>query len=63
MGAEDTGVQSVQKIYAYYEKFGYKTQVMGASFRNVGEILELAGGIRNFAADIVRLEAMIAKAF
>jgi transaldolase len=124
VGAEDPGVQSVQKIYAYYKKFGYKTQVMGASFRNVGEILELAGcdlltispdllaklqesdgpvtrklspeaaksanierievtekvfrwllneeamatdklaeGIRNFAADIVRLEAMIAKAF
>ena len=124
VGAEDPGVQSVQKIYAYYKKFGYKTQVMGASFRNVGEILELAGcdlltispdllaklqdaegsvtpklspgaaksakierievtekvfrwllneeamatdklaeGIRNFAADIVRLEAMIATAF
>ena len=124
VGAEDPGVQSVQKIYTYYKKFGYKTQVMGASFRNVGEILELAGsdlltispdllaklqeaegsitrklspeaaksadveridvtekvfrwmlneeamatdklaeGIRNFAADIVRLEAMIAKAF
>ena len=123
VGAEDPGVQSVQKIYTYYKKFGYKTQVMGASFRNVGEILELAGcdlltispdllgklqegegsvprklspdaaksanverievtekvfrwmvneeamatdklaeGIRNFAADIVRLEAMIAKA-
>jgi transaldolase len=124
VGAEDPGVQSVGKIYAYYKKFGYKTQVMGASFRNIGEILELAGcdlltispdllaklqesdgsvtrklspeaaksanierievtekvfrwllneeamatdklaeGIRNFAADIVRLEAMIAKAF
>ena len=123
VGAEDPGVQSVQKIYTYYKKFGHKTQVMGASFRNVGEILELAGsdlltispdllgklqeaegevtrklspetaksanverievtekvfrwmlnedamatdklaeGIRNFAADIVRLEAMIAKA-
>jgi transaldolase len=124
VGPEDPGVQSVQKIYTYYKKFGYKTQVMGASFRNTGEILELAGcdlltispdllaklqesegpvtrkldpeaakasdverievtekvfrwllneeamatdklaeGIRNFAADIVRLEAMIAKAF
>jgi transaldolase len=124
VGADDPGVQSVQKIYTYYKKFGHKTQVMGASFRNVGEILELAGsdlltispdllgklqqaegevtrklspeiaksanverievtekvfrwmlneeamatdklaeGIRNFAADIVRLEAMIAKAF
>lgn len=43
VGAADPGVQSVQKIYGYYKKFGYKTQVMGASFRNAGEILELAG--------------------
>lgn len=42
-GAEDPGVQSVNTIYNYYKKFGYKTQVMGASFRNTGEILELAG--------------------
>jgi transaldolase len=42
-GAEDPGVQSVTKIYNYYKKFGYKTQVMGASFRNIGEIIELAG--------------------
>lgn len=41
--AEDPGVLSVQAIYDYYKKFGYKTEVMGASFRNVGEILELAG--------------------
>jgi transaldolase len=41
--AEDPGVQSVREIYAYYKKFGYTTEVMGASFRNVGEILELAG--------------------
>ena len=41
--AEDPGVTSVQKIYAYYKKFGHNTEVMGASFRNVGEILELAG--------------------
>ena len=41
--AEDPGVQSVTEIYNYYKKFGYKTEVMGASFRNVGEILELAG--------------------
>ncbi|KAK9856874.1 hypothetical protein MYU51_021269 [Penicillium brevicompactum] len=40
---EDPGVQSVQDIYNYYKKFGYKTIVMGASFRNVGEITELAG--------------------
>jgi transaldolase len=42
-GAEDPGVQSVQEIYMYYKKFGYETEVMGASFRNVGQILELAG--------------------
>ncbi len=41
--AEDPGVKSVSQIYAYYKKFGYKTEVMGASFRNKGEILELAG--------------------
>ena len=41
--AEDPGVTSVQKIYAYYKKFGHNTEVMGASFRNAGEILELAG--------------------
>jgi len=41
--ADDPGVQSVQEIYTYYKKFGYKTEVMGASFRNKGEILELAG--------------------
>jgi transaldolase len=41
--AEDPGVTSVQKIYAYYKQFGHNTEVMGASFRNVGEILELAG--------------------
>ena len=43
VGAEDPGVQSVTTIYNYYKKFGYKTQVMGASFRNTGEIIELAG--------------------
>jgi transaldolase len=42
-GAEDPGVQSVQEIYTYYKKFDYPTEVMGASFRNVGEIQELAG--------------------
>jgi len=120
-GAEDPGVISVTEIYNYYKKFGYPTEIMGASFRNTGEILELAGcdlltispallqeladsdgpverkldatkadyagekisldektfryamnedamatektaeGIRNFAADIVKLEALIAK--
>lgn len=42
-GANDPGVVSVTGIYNYYKKFGYKTVVMGASFRNVGEIKELAG--------------------
>ncbi|MSU59293.1 MAG: transaldolase [Pedosphaera sp.] len=41
--AEDPGVLSVKEIYAYYKKFGHATEVMGASFRNKGEILELAG--------------------
>ena len=40
---EDPGVLSVTHIYHYYKKFGYKTEVMGASFRNLGEITELAG--------------------
>jgi transaldolase len=43
VGADDPGVQSVTTIYNYYKKFGYKTVVMGASFRNIGEIEELAG--------------------
>ncbi len=42
-GADDPGVQSVTRIYNYFKKFGYKTVVMGASFRNIGEIKELAG--------------------
>jgi len=41
--AEDPGVQSVTQIYNYYKHFGYKTEVMGASFRNKGEITELTG--------------------
>src|SRR5271168_120388 len=43
VGADDPGVESVTTIYNYYKKFGYKTVVMGASFRNTGEIKELAG--------------------
>ncbi|MEA3207917.1 MAG: transaldolase [Chthoniobacter sp.] len=43
VGAEDPGVQSVTTIYNYYKKFGHDTEVMGASFRNTGEITELAG--------------------
>ena len=42
-GADDPGVQSVTEIYTYYKKFGISTEVMGASFRNTGQILELAG--------------------
>ncbi|WP_306396309.1 transaldolase [Telluria beijingensis] len=42
-GADDPGVQSVKRIYQYYRKFGYDTEVMGASFRNTSQILELAG--------------------
>jgi len=42
-GANDPGVLSVQKIFNYYKKFGYTTEVMGASFRNTGQITELAG--------------------
>jgi transaldolase len=39
----DPGVDSVKNIYKYYKKYGYKTEIMGASFRNTGQILELAG--------------------
>jgi transaldolase len=42
-GAEDPGVQSVTEIYTYYKKFDIPTEVMGASFRNTGQIIELAG--------------------
>ena len=42
-GADDPGVQSTTRIFNYYKKFGYETEVMGASFRNVGQITELAG--------------------
>jgi transaldolase len=42
-GAEDPGVQSVTTIFQYYKHFGYKTEVMGASFRNISQIVELAG--------------------
>jgi transaldolase len=41
--AEDPGVESVRGIFTYYKRFGYPTEIMGASFRNIGEILELAG--------------------
>jgi transaldolase len=41
--SNDPGVESVKEIYTYYKKFGHETEVMGASFRNIGQILELAG--------------------
>jgi transaldolase len=58
---EDPGVQSVTRIYNYFKHFGYKTQVMGASFRNLGEITELAGCdlltiAPNFLEDLARTE-------
>lgn len=43
VGDEDPGVQSVTSIFHYYKKFGHRTEVMGASFRNTGQIIELAG--------------------
>ena len=43
IGADDPGVKSVKQIYAYFRKFGYQTEVMGASFRNTSQITELAG--------------------
>lgn len=42
-GADDPGVKSVRRIFEYFKKFGYQTEVMGASFRNTGQILALAG--------------------
>ncbi|HEX7648266.1 MAG TPA: transaldolase [Noviherbaspirillum sp.] len=42
-GADDPGVQSVKRVYDYFRKFGYQTEVMGASFRNTSQIVELAG--------------------
>jgi transaldolase len=42
-GSSDPGVQSVARIYTYFKKFGYPTEIMGASFRNTGQILALAG--------------------
>ncbi len=42
-GADDPGVQSVTRIYNYFKKFGYETEIMGASFRNTGQIIHLAG--------------------
>jgi transaldolase len=43
LGADDPGVKSVARIYYYFKKFGYPTEIMGASFRNTGQIMALAG--------------------
>lgn len=52
--SEDRGVQSVKRIYAYYKQHGYKTQVMGASFRSVAQILALAGcDLLTIAPDLI----------
>ncbi len=64
--AEDPGVVSVTKIYNYYKKHGYQTQVMGASFRNLGEITELAGCdlltiAPNFLADLQNTSGKLAR--
>lgn len=63
---EDPGVLSVTKIYNYYKRHGYPTEVMGASFRNLGEILELAGCdlltiAPNFFADLASREGTLAR--
>jgi transaldolase len=61
--AEDPGVLSVTTIYNYYKKFGYKTEVMGASFRNIGEITELAGSdlLTISPALLAQLQSTVAK--
>jgi transaldolase len=63
---EDPGVQSVTRIYNYFKRFGYKTEVMGASFRNVGEIVDLAGCdlltiSPNFLEDLSKTEGALAR--
>jgi transaldolase len=63
---EDPGVLSVTKIYNYYKKHGYATEVMGASFRNLGEIIELAGCdlltiAPNFLADLQNQTGTLAR--
>jgi len=58
---EDPGVLSVTSIYNYYKEYGYKTVVMGASFRNIGEILELAGCDRLTIAPALLAELEAAK--
>jgi transaldolase len=65
-GADDPGVQSVHKIYAYYKKYGFKTEVMGASFRNVNQIVQLAGCdlltiSPNLLADLAKSEEAVTR--
>ena len=55
---EDPGVVSVTKIYNYYKKFGYKTVVMGASFRNIGEVILLFGIHKNYNFSFGLLDGM-----
>ena len=64
--AEDPGVQSVTRIYNYFKHYGHKTEVMGASFRNLGEIIELAGCdlltiAPNFLGDLTVTEGTLAR--
>jgi len=64
--AEDPGVRSVTRIFNYYKKHGYRTEVMGASFRNLGEIIELAGCdlltiAPNFLADLAAQTGELAR--
>ena len=61
---EDRGVKSVTEIYHYYKKFGYKTEIMGASFRNPQEILELSGCdfltiAPNFLEELAKMEGEV----
>jgi transaldolase len=61
---DDPGVQSVTRVYNYFKRFGHKTEVMGASFRNVGEIIELAGCdlltiAPNFLEDLSKTEGTL----
>ena len=65
-GTDDPGVQSVHKIYGYFKKFGFKTEVMGASFRTINQIVQLAGCdlltiSPNLLAELAKSEAPIAR--
>ncbi len=65
-GADDPGVQSVRAIYAYFKKFGFKTEVMGASFRNTNQIVQLAGSdlltiSPNLLAELAKSDAPVTR--